>query len=180
MRTRHWLKVAAATFLVLGCETSGEAASNAPTGSGGSGLDGAWRALEIVDSDPAIAPLTEPASIFIFAGAHYSIMHVTGTQARPRAAAQVFTEAEKVTAFDTFIANSGTLEITGSAFVTRPIVAKNPNFMGGGYDRYEFRVSGDTLFLTENSADLHFVVNGQTVPWEGTPGVVNYKLLRMR
>jgi hypothetical protein len=40
--------------------------------------------------------------------------------------------------------------VSGSTIVTRPIVAKTPNFMAGGSLSYTYRVEGDTLWLTLN------------------------------
>jgi hypothetical protein len=60
------------------------------------------------------------------------------------------TDAEVLTAFGSFIANSGTYEVSGSTITTRPTVAKTPNFMAGGSLSYTYRVEGDTLWLTLN------------------------------
>ena len=58
------------------------------------------------------------------------------------------TDAEKVAAFDSFIANSGTYELTDSTLTTRPMVAKTPNFMAGESLTFMYRVEADTLRLT--------------------------------
>ena len=47
--------------------------------------------------------------------------------------------------FGRILANSGTYEVSGSTFTTRPMVAKNPNFMSGGSLTYTFEIDGDTL-----------------------------------
>jgi hypothetical protein len=167
-----------ATFVIAGCESSSEAAP--ATVASGSLVEGAWTAVEIVDSDPTVAPLTNPASVYLFAGNHYSVMHVQGEQPRPQPASPLLTDAEKVIAFNTFIANSGTFEIDANAITTHPTVAKNPAFMGGGGTRFEYRFAGDTLILTENATDLFFVINGARTPWPGTQSVITYKLVRSR
>jgi hypothetical protein len=58
------------------------------------------------------------------------------------------TDAEKVAAFDSFIANSGTYELTDSTLTTRPMVAKNPTFMAGGSLTFTYQIEGDDLRLT--------------------------------
>ncbi len=60
------------------------------------------------------------------------------------------TDAEVLTAYGSFIANSGTYEVSGSTIVTRPIVAKTPNVMAGGSLSYRYIVEGDALWLSPN------------------------------
>jgi len=57
-------------------------------------------------------------------------------------------DAEKVRAYDTFVANSGEYSVSGSTFTIQPIVAKVPNFMMGGALTYGFEIEGETLKLT--------------------------------
>ncbi len=54
----------------------------------------------------------------------------------------------KVAAYDSFVANAGTYEVADSTLTIHPVVARSPNFMSGGSDKYRFRVSGDTLWLS--------------------------------
>jgi len=76
------------------------------------------------------------------------------------------TDAEKLAAYDSFIANSGTYEVSGSTLTTRPIVAKNPNFMSGGSVTYTYEIEGDTLRLT------------LTLPW-APENETRYTLVRL-
>jgi hypothetical protein len=90
------------------------------------------------------------ASLYIFARRHYSIMYVPGAEPRRPFARRPPTDAEKIAAFDSFVANSGTYEADASRIVYRPIVAKVPNFMGG-VDTLRYSVRSDTLWLTLGS-----------------------------
>ena len=81
-------------------------------------------------------------------------MRVTGNQPRTLAATDSATDAEKLAAYDSFVANSGTYEVADSTLTIHPIVARSPNYMSGGSDKYHFRVSGDTLWLSNTGADI--------------------------
>jgi len=122
-------------------------------------LVGAWRITEFSLASPDTSfTISDPQpSLMIFLTSHYSQMYVPGDEPRelfsgdePVLGAQEPTDAEVLTAFGSFIANSGTYEVSGSTIVTRPIVAKTPNFMAGESLSYTYRVDGDTLWLTLN------------------------------
>ena len=122
-------------------------------------LVGAWRITEFSFASPDTSlTISDPQpSLMIFLTSHYSQMYVPGNEPRelfsgdePVVGALEPTDAEVLTAFDSFIANSGTYEVSGSTITTRPTVAKNPNFMAGGSLSYTYRVEGDTLWLTLN------------------------------
>ena len=122
-------------------------------------VEGAWRITEFSSTGPDTSyTISDPQpSLLIFLAGHYSQMYVPGDEPRelfsgdePVLGAQEPTEAEVLTAFGSFIANSGTYEVSGSTITTRPIVAKNPNFMAGGSISYTYRVEGDTFWLTIN------------------------------
>ncbi len=122
-------------------------------------VEGAWRITEFSSTGPDTSyAISDPQpSLLIFLAGHYSQMYVPGDEPRelfsgdePVLGALEPTDAEVLTAFGSFIANSGTYEVSGSTITTRPIVAKNPNFMAGGSISYTYRVEGDTLWLTIN------------------------------
>jgi hypothetical protein len=91
-------------------------------------------------------------------------MYVSSAQPRALFKAEDPTNDEKVPAFDSFVANSGTYEISGSTLVIHPIVARYPNFAAGGSDKYSYRIDGGTLVLTEKSTDQTSRVGGRIVP----------------
>jgi hypothetical protein len=170
----------AALSAVSACEEAPEVAPTESAAAIGTPVEGVWRIAERITADTAVAPLINPPSLYIFAGNHYSIMYVVGELPRPVFAAVDPTDAEKLTAFDTFIANSGTYELTGNTIEITPIVAKTPNYMGGGQDQFEFRVLADTLWLTSSGSDLRFVIGGQLVPPSGVPVEATFKLIRVQ
>ena len=125
-------------------------------------LEGAWEITEesFKSPDASWTDTSPQPSLYIFAKQHYSIMLVpSGPDGRsqprelfsgtdPILGAAQPTDAEKVVAFGSFIANSGTYEVSGSSLTTRPIVAKTPNFMSGGALTFMYQIEGDTLHLT--------------------------------
>ncbi len=134
--------------LAVGCQPATEEAGP---------LEGAWKLVELSTTSPdTSSTITSPQpSLYIFAKQHYSVMYVPGSEPRqlfsgddPIIGSTAPTDAEKLAAYDSFIANSGTYELTDSTLTTRPMVAKNPNFMAGGSLTFTYRVEADTLRLT--------------------------------
>jgi hypothetical protein len=161
------------------CEPASEADSGSVAQSQTSSpLEGAWRLAEVTSADTASAARVDEPGLFIFSPTHYSMMRVIGEMPRATFAAVDPTDAEKLTAYDTFIANSGTYQISGNTITTTPIVSKHPNFMNGGRDEFQFRAAGDTLWLTSSGRDLRFIIGGQLVPASGEPVETTFKLVR--
>ena len=144
-------------------------------------LEGAWSVVSIHVTGPDSGPNTmAQPSLYLFGDKHYSMMRVTGNQPRPLAAADSVTDAEKLAAYDSFIANSGTYEGADSTLTIHPVVARSPNFMSGGSDKYQFRVSGDTLWLSNTGADLRTMIGGQLVTPAGPPSATMLVLVRQK
>ena len=140
-------------LLIVACQQSPAEPEPGP-------LEGGWKSVEISGSGPDTSwTITSPQpSLYIFAKQHYGIMYATGSKPRAlfnESAAQGGTDAEKVAAYDSFVANSGTYETTESTITTRPIVAKWPNFMTGEESvTFEYRTEGDSLWLTLQQASF--------------------------
>jgi hypothetical protein len=69
---------------------------------------------------------------------------------KPRAPFKVYdpaktTSQEKLAAYDTFAANTGTYEIAGNTIVLKILLAKNPSRSD---DKLQFRVDGNILTIT--------------------------------
>jgi hypothetical protein len=98
-------------------------------------------AEETVDASP-------PASLYIFTQTHYSIVSMRIVDApanylsrwRP-------SDDEKIARYDAVAVNAGTYEIVDGSLFTHPVIAKVADFVGGEA-RYDYRVSGDTLWWT--------------------------------
>ena len=139
-------------------------------------LEGAWSVVSIRVTGPdSAASTTAQPSIYLFGDTHYSMMRVTGNQPRTLAAKDSITDAEKLAAYDSFIANTGTYEVVDSTLTIHPVVSRTPNFMSGGYDKYHFRVNGDTLWLSNSGADFRTMIGGQLVTTP--PGAQNATML---
>jgi hypothetical protein len=144
-------------------------------------LEGAWSvvSIRVTGPDSAANTAVQP-SVFLFGDKYYSMMRVTGNQPRTLAAKDSATDAEKLAAYDSFVANTGTYEVADSTLTTHPVVARSPNFMSGGSDRYHFRVSGDTLWLSNTGADLRTRIGGQLVSPPGPPSASVLVLVRQK
>ena len=143
-------------------------------------LEGVWKVTEEVVTGANASSTTSPQpSLFIFTRTHYSMLRVASAQPRTLFKAMDPTNEERTAAYDTFTANSGTYEVTGTTLTVRPIVAKNPNFMAGGFDKYQFRVDGDTLSLTSKSTDISMRVGDRLVPGSGPVSETRRKLIRV-
>jgi len=168
------IALAALTAILLTACERGERAEHSE-----SPLEGAWSVASIHVTGPDSANTTVQPSLFLFGDKGYSMMRVTGAQPRALAATDSDTDAEKLAAYDSFIANSGTYEVADSTLTIHPVVARSPNYMGGS-DIYHFRVSGDTLWLSNTGADIRTRIGGQLVGPKGTPNATMLVLVRQK
>ena len=111
-----------------------------------SSVVGAWitASWEGQDGDPA-------PGLLIFTETNYSMMFVPAGTVRGRFAGETWTDANKVEAVNTLIANSGRYTRSGNQITTEAYVALNQNYMadwGENHRTYTFRVEGDMLYLT--------------------------------
>jgi hypothetical protein len=175
MHTNAPIALAAlAAGLLMACER-GERAEHSE-----SPLEGAWSvvSIQVIGSDSA-ATTVQP-SLFLFGDKHYSMMRVTGNQPRALAATDSATDAEKLAAYNSFIANTGTYEVADSTLTIHPVVARSPNYMSGGSDIYHFRVSGDTLWLSNTGKDIRTRIGGQLAGPSGATNATNLVLARQK
>ncbi len=116
-------------------------------------LEGAWKFNEVsfTSTDTSWTDTDPQPSLYIFLNRHYSTVFVLGSESRDLFSDQP-TDAERLAAYDNFIANSGTYEVSDSTLTVRPSVAKVPNGMSGESFRYTYRLEGDTLRLILSEA----------------------------
>jgi hypothetical protein len=76
------------------------------------------------------------------------MMFVPGTTPRTPFTSGRPSAAERVTAFDSFRASSGTYQVQDSSLTIRPHVARVPNLMAGESQTYTYQLRGDSLWLT--------------------------------
>jgi hypothetical protein len=143
-------------------------------------LEGAWKVAEIVVTGAGASNTPNPQpGLFIFTRTHYSLMWAPGNQPRPLFKAEEPTNAEKTVAFDSFVGNTGTYEASGTTLTIRPMVARFPNCMGGAFMRYQFRVEGNTLTLTQKSTDVNCLIGQRAVPSSAPASETRWKLTRV-
>jgi hypothetical protein len=143
-------------------------------------LEGAWKVAEIVvtGADASNTPNPQPG-LSIFTRTHYSFLWVPGNQPRTLFRAEDPSNEEKIMAFDSFVGNTGTYEVSGTTLTIRPMVARFPNCMGGAFMRYQFRVDGNTLSLTQKSADVNCRIDQRAVPSSAPASETRWKLTRV-
>jgi hypothetical protein len=123
-------------------------------------LEGAWQVVARSGADPdtSLTETNTQPGLYIFGKQYYSMMYVPGSEPRAlfEGTLDEVTDSEKVQAYDTFIANSGTYEISESGLMTRPAMAKNPNFMTGSHSAVNsYRIEADSLWLTWESISIY-------------------------
>jgi ketosteroid isomerase-like protein len=135
-------------------------------------LEGAWIVTGWTDAEGNVQEEPQPA-LYVFTTTHYSVMIARGSDQRATYEGDDLTDAEKLGAYDTIIANSGRYEIEGNILKTRAYVAKDPNYMGGWPENevnYEFERDGDTLTIEnlgfdEGTTGTFMQVEGTPTPW---------------
>jgi hypothetical protein len=115
-------------------------------------LHGVWKVTEVSVRKPGEDWIrtTPGASLYIFTKKHYS--YTFATSAAPR---RLFagdpnspTDAEKVGAYDSFVAAAGTYVLSGTTLTLKATLHKNPNEMTGEPLTYAIAIDGDTLRMT--------------------------------
>jgi hypothetical protein len=135
----------------------------APTASGNE-VQGVWERREItrVQAGEETVDTNPGPSLYIFTRTHYSIVLLRSADAPSSFATRWSpSDDEKIARYDAVAVNSGTYEIADGSLVTRPVIARVADFVGGEA-RYEYRVSGDTLWL-RMVEELSF--DGVPAPW---------------
>ena len=143
-------------------------------------IEGVWKVTEIVVSgeDASNVPNPQPGLI-IFTQKHYSVMWVPGNQPRSLFQGEDPTDQEKIAAYDSFVANSGTYEVAEGTLTLHPMVARSPNFMAGGVSKNQLRIEGPTLWLTQKNTDLSLRTGERVAPSSGPASETRLKLSRV-
>ena len=143
-------------------------------------IEGAWKVTEIVVTGTDASNVANPQpGLIIFARKHYSVMWVPGDQPRSLFKGEVPTNEEKIAAYDSFVANSGTYEVAGATLTLHPMVARSPNFMAGGVSKFQLRIEGTTLWLTQKNTDLSLRTGDRVAPSSGPASEMRLKLSRV-
>ncbi len=121
-------------------------------------LNGAWIVRSWTDADGVVNEDAQ-RGLFTFTitrddGGNYSMMFVPGSEARPRFAGENQTDAETLSSYASFIANSGRVTVEGNTLTYEAYMAKDPNYMddwGENGASADWAVDGTTLTLTFTS-----------------------------
>ncbi len=101
-----------------------ETQAQIPAELAGGWLVTSWTSPEGVRND------SPQRGLFVFAATgQYSMMYVLGDAPRPRYEGESLTDAEKLAAYDSFVANSGRYSVTGNVISYEAYMAKDPNYM---------------------------------------------------
>lgn len=120
-----------------------------------SDLNGTW-ILTGWTSPEGTANENSQRGLFLFTiehdeGGSYSMMYVPGEQPRAQYSGESITDADKLKAYDSFIANSGRLTVEGNELTYEAYMAKDPNYMAS------------------------FEENGATATWEVNDSILTLK-----
>jgi hypothetical protein len=115
-------------------------------------LRGAWKVTELISRTPGGEWTTLPlsGSMYLFTEKHYSYMFVPGTGPRHPFSGDPNRpfDAEKVRAYDSIVAASGTYTLSGSTLTLTALLHKNPSEMVGESLVYTIGIEGDVLRMT--------------------------------
>jgi hypothetical protein len=144
---RRFVFPALALFLTVACQSEPAEPANP--------LVGAWRITEMttISPDSTVTISNPQPGLYQFTETHYSMMYVPSGDPRPLdegetpiLGALIPTDAEKIASWETFIANSGSYEVSGATLTTRPMVAKSANLMAsGGPLTMTYELMGDNM-----------------------------------
>ncbi len=116
-------------------------------------LRGVWKSTEVslTSPDTSWTQTDSRPALLMFTEHHYSWTGTRGSGSRERLSDEP-SDAERLEAWGPFFASAGTYEVTGSTVTLRAIVAKNPNSEGSWTWTYTYRIEGDTLWMTWETA----------------------------
>ena len=163
MRLRDLLKIIIVCALLQGCvstEQDGEASSPKQ-------LIGAWLITEtsVTTKEGTTTNENPQLGVYIFSERHFSNMLIPNAEGRSPFSEER-TDEERLAAYDNFIADSGSYELTDSLLTTHNMIAKVPNAMDGGFP-YRYILDGDSLVLTFDRG------------WAPPDGEITYRLRRL-
>ena len=140
-------------------------------GTGQNPLVGVWLITATSASGPTGTTIDEnpQPGLYIFTDRHFSNMLIPGSERLPFSPDG--TDEERLTAYDNFIADSGTYERTESTLTVQNIIAKVPNVMPPHRSTkgltYRWHFEDDSLVLTLQGG------------WAPPNGEITYRLRRL-
>jgi len=130
-------------------------------------LEGVWSITEaiVTSADGTATTIEGQPGLYMFTDRFYSTMLVETDSHLPFPSQP--TDEERLAAYDNFIANAGTYEVTDSTITVDITVSKNPNAITQRPFSYEYELEGDSLTLTLRAA---------FAPRDGS---IQYRLVRL-
>lgn len=117
-------------------------------------LAGGWIVTSWTTPDGEVNSQPQRGLFLFTQTGQYSMMYVPGDQPRPRYEGESQTEAEVLSAYASFVANSGRYTVEGNRITYEAYVAKDPNYMGdwnleegGNAVNVDFSISDGILTL---------------------------------
>jgi hypothetical protein len=130
-------------------------------------IEGVWRPAEVTIPGPEARRISQlQANLDIITAKHYSRVEIHTEGSRPGLAdAATATADELRRVWGPVVAEAGSYEKSGGNTLTfHPVVAKNPSAMTpGSFATYAYRVTGDTLWLTQQRDQRGPVSNPPTI-----------------
>lgn len=114
-------------------------------------LTGAWQVTKVQTPGSNARTVTNPQpGLYLFTGKYFSIMMVMGDHPRPihptLPEVPKATPQEILAVYGPYVANTGSYEVSGDTLIMHPMVAKNPELMGGSVT-YTFTIERNTLTM---------------------------------
>ena len=131
------------------------------------GLTGVWKVEELTTEggqNPGTSTDLAP-SLYVFTDGYYTNMWIPGDGDRPEAGLQDVSDEDTIAAYNSFFAQSGSYEVSGSTITFHVMLAKVPAATGG-MPEMEYRLEGDTLYLTQPANPLGVMVHRKLVRLE--------------
>jgi hypothetical protein len=146
-----------ALLLLISCFSAGrsskKAAQSDAINNDKTPITGVWKAEQFALRYPDSAWTVikqQNESLYVFANKFYSYSYVRGSQPRSLFAGDPNkpSDAEKVGAYDSFVANAGTYVLNDSTLTLTAKITKNPNEMVGRSLTYTIRMEDNKLEMT--------------------------------
>jgi hypothetical protein len=139
------ISVALVSCLLTACTLASQASDDAD-------LRGVWEVTELLSRTPGgeWTKLPLNRSMYIFTDKHYSYMFAPGAEPRRPFSGDPNrpTDAEKVRAYDSIVAATGTYLLSGSTLTLTALLHKNPSEMVGESLAYQIEIDGDGMRMT--------------------------------
>ena len=113
-------------------------------------LEGAWQTTEVMVTGGSEEDTTNTdpnLSLRLFTAGHFSVIRNVGDRPDPVPEGQTLTDEDSLAAFETFRANSGTYEVSGSKLILHSMLNRNPGDVGNT-NEVEYQIEGDKLMIT--------------------------------